>query len=194
MDVKSIESSIEVSGHSLGAIVEGFKAFRSVALKVMAQHGLTGKKAGIDTAAWYPLGGFLKAYNAIALEVGTNVLFDIGESIPRNAKFPDSINDIDSAMRANDVAYHMNHRKSGVAMFNPATGVMLEGIGHYGYRRDGGERKIVVVCDNPYPCRFDHGILNAMAKRFELRSSVSHDDSKTCRAKGGLACTYVVSW
>lgn len=87
MDVKSIESNIEVSGVSLGAIVEGFKAFRSVALRYMTAHGLT-KKGAIDTAAWYPLAAWLKALPAIANEVGSNVLFDIGESVPGTRSSP----------------------------------------------------------------------------------------------------------
>lgn len=97
-------------------------------------------------------------------------------------------------MQSNDVAYHMNHRRNGQLMFNPATGVMLEGIGHYGYKREPGERKIISVCDNPYPCKLDHGILTTVARRFQLRALVTHDDTKPCRAKGGNDCTYVVTW
>jgi hypothetical protein len=192
MDVKSIEASIEVSGVSLGAIIEGFKAFRSVAMKIMTAHGLSHNGA-VDTTRWYPLANWLRCLPAIAKEVGPNVLFDIGESVPRNAKFPDSIVDIDSAMRSNDIAYHMNHRKNGIMMFNPASGVMLDGIGHYGYERKGDEKKIIVRCDNPYPCKLDHGILTAMARRFQMRAAVAHE-SKECRSKGDDACTYVVTW
>jgi hypothetical protein len=195
MDINAIDKSIEVHGSSLGAILEGFKAFRSVALKYMSANGLTSSKTGtVDTEKWYSLKDWLKAYYAIEKEVGSNVLFDIGESIPKNAKFPPHIIDIDSVMKSAQVAYCMNHRRAGQVMFNPATGTLLEGIGHYGYNRSGQEKKISMICDNPYPCRFDHGIITAMAKKFEPRASVVHEDKKPCRARGGGECTYTVTW
>jgi hypothetical protein len=55
MGYKGIESDIEVSGPCLGAIVDGFKAFRLVAMKVLRQHGLMAEKqTDVDVEAWYP--------------------------------------------------------------------------------------------------------------------------------------------
>jgi hypothetical protein len=88
----------------------------------------------------------------------------------------------------------MNHRKLGQEMFSPATGKMLEGIGHYGYEEIPGKKLIISVCNNPYPCAFDRGILAAMAQRFELSSSVAHDNAKPCRKNGADSCTYMISW
>ena len=41
--------------------------------------------------------------------------------------FPPEINDVESAVRSIDIAFHLNQRKNGVVMYDPATGVMLEG-------------------------------------------------------------------
>jgi hypothetical protein len=195
MDVRSIGPDIEVSGVSLGAMTDGFKAFRSLAVKYLMQHGLMASKNDpVDVTKWFPLTAWINAARAIEQEVGSNVMFDVGDSVPRNAKFPDSIKDIESALRSIDVAYHMAHRKSGVVMFNPATGVMLEGIGHYVVTRAAGEKKISIVCDDPYPCRLDEGIITAMAKRFQRIASVVHETKKPCRYKGGDACTFTVIW
>jgi hypothetical protein len=69
------------------------------------------------------------------MDVGPRALFQYGQHLPKYAPFPPTITDIQSAMGSMDAAYHMNHRKNGKVMFDPATGEMLEGIGHYGYRR-----------------------------------------------------------
>jgi hypothetical protein len=194
----TVGPDIEVSGNSLSSILEGFGVFRSLAMQVLRTHGivvyLTGKDATIDITKWYPLAKFLDAIEDISNRIGARIMNDIGQSVPKNAKFPPSIKDLDMAVRAIDVAFHMNHRKGGVPMFDPKTGKMVEGIGHYGYQRLGSERKITSVCDNPYPCQLDLGLLTAMSKKFELSPLVSHDDRKPCRSKGGSSCTYIITW
>lgn len=195
---RMIEPGIEVSGMSLGAIVEGFGAFTSLAMKYLDKHGLVvptvGKKPALDTTKWYPLEKWLAAHDAIAAEIGPSVMFDIGLSIPKNAKFPFPVKDIEGALQALDIGYHMNHRKNGTVMFDPGTGKMLEGIGHYGCQRVPGERKIIAVCDTTYPCQLDQGIYTALSRKFEPRALVTHDDNKPCRTKEGRSCTYIITW
>lgn len=198
MQFKAIEPGIDVSGESLGAILDGFKKYPTIAMKYMVKFGLVknqGSKAPtIDRAAWYPQEAWLSAYEGIAKEVGVNSLFNIGKGVPEHAVFPPHVNDIHSGLASMDVAYHMNHRKNGKVMFNPQTGEMLEGIGHYACKPVSNENRIVCVCDDPYGCDFDRGIVTAMAARFEAGAKVAHDDDAPCRKKGAGACTYVVWW
>lgn len=194
--MQEIPSDIEVNGESLGATVDAFRQYPQIVSKYLLQYDVVGKSANpldINRSAWYPLDKWLVAYAAIAKEVGLNSLYTIGKKIPENAKFPPHINDIHSALSSIDVAYHMNHRKSGVVMFDPQTGMMLEGIGHYTYRLEEDTRAIL-VCENPYPCEFDRGIISAMASRFEPGSKTVHDNDAPCRKKGGASCTYIVWW
>ena len=74
------------------------------------------------------------------------------------------------------------------------TGEMTEGIGHYGYEKVENKNKIISKCENPFPCYFDRGLLTAMAQKFENTAEVKHDDSKSCRRKGGESCTYIITW
>jgi hypothetical protein len=92
------------------------------------------------------------------------------------------------------VAYHINHRKAGSPMFNPETGEMTEGIGHYKYHAAPNEKRITMVGENPYPCDFDRGLVSALAARFETQSSTAHDNDAPCRKKGADSCTYIVRW
>ncbi len=93
-----------------------------------------------------------------------------------------------------DIAYHLNHRKNGAPMFDPATGTMLDGIGHYKTEFLEKERRAIVVCEEPYPCEFDRGLVAALAARFEPMAKTAHDNDAPCRKKGESSCTYVVSW
>jgi hypothetical protein len=128
MQFKPFEPGIEVFGASIGAIVDAFKLFPSVALKKLVSYGigtLKGSEVVIDRDAWYSLDKWLAAYESIATTVGNRALQQIGQHIPKHAPFPPTINDIHSAMASMNAAYHMNHRKNGKVMFDPATGIRL---------------------------------------------------------------------
>ena len=191
-----MNDAIEVNGQAVWAFVDGMGAFTMVASQYLLTEGIGEPRADgmvqIDSTAWYSRQGWLRAVERIGREIGQSALFDIGRAIPRNAKFPPFVQDMPSAMQAIDVAYHMNHRFNGVEMYDPQTGEMHEGIGHYGYQR-AGSNMVVSRCDGPYPCAFDLGVVTAMAKRFNPSALVEHGEGP-CRAEGGAECNYVVTW
>jgi hypothetical protein len=193
----TFEPGIEFSGTMLEAIVEAFKLFPSVAYKRLLNHGIgtmKGKDVVIDRQSWYPIESWLAAFDGFAESVGPRALFQIGQNVPKHAAIPPGINDITGAIAAVDVGYHMNHRKNGKLMFDPATGQITPGIGTYGFKPVPGERKIISVCENPYPCEFDRGILTCFALRFERLARVLHDERAACRRTGSKSCTYIVTW
>jgi hypothetical protein len=198
MRAMAIEPGIEINGTFVETFVEAFKVFPSVGLRRLVTNGIgtmnTKGQFVIDRLAWYPLENWLAAHNDIAESVGTRALFQVGQAVPKNAVLPPTVKDIHSSIAAADVGYHLAHRKNGKPMFDPATGQTATGIGSYGYRPIPGERRIVSVCENPYPCDFDRGILTALATRFERLARVQHDDSAPCRKKGATSCTYTISW
>jgi hypothetical protein len=197
MQFKVFEPEIEVSGESLGAIVDGFRKFPAVAQKYLSQYGFLKPGQSInelDRTAWYPQEKWLAAFEALTNEVGVNSLYSVGRGIPENAIFPPHLTDVYSALASLDIAYHLNHRKSGKVMFNPETGAMLEGIGHMIATPVPGESRVVVVSDDPYPCDFERGVIGALAKRFEPGSRTTHDADAPCRKKDAESCTYVVWW
>jgi hypothetical protein len=198
MRYEQCEPGIDVNGESLGAMVDAFRQYPTIVAKYLGQYGLTkvvhGKAEPIDRSSWYPLDKWLAAYQAIAKDVGVNSLYTIGKKVPENAMFPPHINDIRSALGGLDMSYHFVHRKNGAVMFDPATGVMLEGIGHIRTEISEGERKATIVCEEPYPCEFDRGLITALATRFEPGAKTIHDNGAPCRKKGDMSCTYLVSW
>lgn len=195
---KAIEKGVEVNGQTVIAIVNGFSTFKHVPSKVLVEEGigtlLPDGRADIKPDAWYPLDAWLRAFDRIFKDGSETILFNIGAKIPESAVFPPHIKTIETAIQSIDVAYHMNHRKDGKVMFDPKTGVMLEGIGHYGYDRARDRNLITCVCKKPGSCGLDRGIITAMAKRFEPRATVEHDSMSPCRKKGAASCTYLVRW
>lgn len=196
MEFVPFEPGIEVNGRTVWSVVDGFRSFKLLASQYLLSEGIgslgTDGHLTLDPDGWYQQEQWLRAFRKAAT-LGSSLLFDIGLVIPRNAEFPPAVKDIHDAIRSVDVAYHLNHRKQGQVMFDPATGTMLEGIGHYGYEAQ-GPRRIVSVCENPYPCAFDRGVLTAMAQRFEPRAVVTHDRAAPCRMREADSCRYEIAW
>ncbi|ADO73226.1 hypothetical protein [Stigmatella aurantiaca] len=193
-----IDSGITVSGSSVRSIVEAVKSFSvlvGVLLEVMKVQTKDASGAlVVDPNGWYPLEDYLLAYKKIDSLLGGRGLEKVGAMVPRNAFFPPNITDIRQALQSMDIAFHMNHRRQGQPMFDPETGTMLEGIGHYLYQPVEGRQELILVSETPYPCRFDLGLILGMAQRFEPAATIAHDLAQGCRQKGGTSCTYAVSW
>jgi hypothetical protein len=154
---------------------------------------------GIDPNAgeWFNQQKWLNVFKDIYDKFGEMNLFLIGKAIIDSAQFP-PIENLEDGLRAIDVAYHMNHRLNGKIMFDVDTGKMMEGIGHYKlveFNTD--EKYAVMVCDNPYPSKFDEGIISQIARKFKPTHTLERvkvDSTKESRKKGGNSCTYIINW
>jgi hypothetical protein len=173
------------------AVFTAMGPYRHLGEKAFAKHGIW----AIDSEQWYAIDILLGVLDVVAEHAGANTLFAIGKRVPEHAAKAQALlppPDVDTALRNVDVYYHRNHRKDGKVMYDPATGTMLEGIGHYHAHAD-GPRRFVIVCDNPYPAEFDHGLLTAFARSLSLDALVERDETKPNRARGGDSCTFVVT-
>jgi hypothetical protein len=173
----SYDPNVEVTGAGVLSIVAALGADIS---PVLTLHGL----ASLKPDGWYPQQNWLNVLKAIH-DRKVNAMFDlvsVGMKIPDKALFPPEINSIPSALLSLDVAYHMNHRGGE--------------IGHY-QARCIADNHIDVICDAPYPCDFDYGIIYGMVRRFRsagAQFTVRHQDPGTCRQRGDNICTYHVTW
>jgi hypothetical protein len=78
-------------------------------------------------------------------------------------------------------------------MFDPTTGKMQRGIGEFRILSKPSAKPVIVESDNAYPCELRHGLLTALAARFEPRATVDHK-AERCQRRGEAACTYEVAW
>jgi len=184
---------IEVRGASVLSVLAGMNRFEAFARQILAEHGI------VEPAPdrWYSQDSFLRAFRTIAERIGPNTLYSIGKRVPEHAKFPDDISGIEDALGKLDVAYHMNHRRAGVELYDPQTGRLRAGIGSYGVV-ECHSREALIACRNPYPCAFDHGLVTALAERYRPANAifirVEHDPPDVCRQRGAAACRSRVGW
>jgi len=160
-------------------LIEASGFFKEQMQKIMAEKGIK----EIQQNSWYPQQIILDIYKTIYETIGANTLFLIGKSVPERAIFPPEIDSLRKALSSIDTAYHINNRGKN--------------IGYYKFRRT-EERTAVMVCNNPFPCDFDRGIISAMTDKFKPKgcfhkAKLTHDEG-TCRNKSDDSCTYIISW
>lgn len=169
----------EVLGTAILSIINGMEFSQSRALKILSENGIT----TIQGDVWYPMTGVLRAFSRVFEKVGPSTVRAIGRKVPENAQMPPDIDSLEKALRSLDLAYQMNHR-----------GPSARGGYHC---QPVGARHVRMVCDNPYPCDMDLGILDAFADKFRPKDSVRvriEHDTRTCRLRGDGACTYDITW
>lgn len=190
-EYKVFENGIEAGGNELPIVALG-------ALSKQRKDEII-EKYGLNThdGAWNDLQSLLNAMKEIADSIGEMNLFMIGKEVMEGAAFP-PMDGLESALRSIDVAYHMNHRKNGQPMFNPNTGQMTEGIGHYDLVRfDEENKEAILVCHTPYPSKFEEGLIVHIARTFKPEGSflkVQLDTTKETRREGGERCTFKITW
>jgi hypothetical protein len=169
----------EVQGHAIMSVVSAMALIQHRALKLLADRGIT----PLEKDSWYPLARLLEVFKTIHTEIGPNTVKAVGRKIPENAQFPQNLTTLEDGFRSIDVAYRMSHRGPG-------------NIGGYHYTPT-GDRTAKMICDNPYPCAMDEGLLEAIGLRFRPIDSlwvrVEHQPGG-CRKKGAVSCTYHLSW
>ncbi len=92
-----------------------------------------------------------------------------------------------------DIGYHISHRLRGQVMYDQTTWKFIEGIGHYAFQPGVHLHEAYMRSDNPYPCDFDLGLIEAVVKRHESRSRVEHVTGN-CRKTGSEFCIYQIQW
>ncbi len=170
---------VKVNGETVLAVVNGMGAFKTRALELLQENGIHDPKPGM----WYSQQAWLDTFKSISINIGPSTLNVIGKQIPESAQFPPGVDTLEKALASIDVAYKMNHQGGEV--------------GNYGFIQT-GDRSAKMVCANPYPCEFDRGITQAIAKRFKPKDSygvrINHDDSTPCRKKDADNCVYLLEW
>jgi len=179
----------------LEAYFTAFKTVPDAPRTMFVRHGLAtmGPDGEFEIVDAAPLDKVTLATNELIAFVGPQKAFDIGLNVVNHAELPPGAVDIVSALRIFDAGYHLNHLKDGVPMFDPQTGTMLDGIGHYAFVSASKHRAVMEV-DCPYHCDLDRGILQGWARRFDKSALVTHIEPSVCRKNRHRSCRIEVSW
>jgi hypothetical protein len=185
---------VETRGLAIELTLQAFKILPSLGLKTLQKHGVVKPKdTRIDPDAFYSQEAWLEAFEDIYRDVGPTSTFEMGRLVGGGYPVPPEVRDVAGVLAFLDVGYHLAHRLDGKLMFDPVRGVMIEGIGHYAVRPLPGKNEVAMTCDNPYPCDFDHGLVTAVAQRFQPRARTTHA-GPACRKAGAEACQYTITW
>ncbi len=177
---------VEVYGAVALSLVEGMGDFRSLGYAILVRHGILNPQP----ERWYPQQPWLDAFRTIAEKIGPRTLFEIGKKILDAVEWPPGIDTVEKGLASIDLNYHLRHRIDGVPLWNPETGEMREGIGHYRFDGVVAEDTATMACDNPYPSEFDRGIITAMGRRYLPHLDVTLDLTQPTRTRGADSCTY----
>ena len=192
MEFQSFTPGIEVNGSTIMSVIDGMGIFKAQAEKLFRDEGL-----GVvvpDEDHWYDQQLWLNVFKKLAEKAGASTLLMIGMKIPENAIFPSHITTIQKGLQSINIAYHMNHRNAEhKVLYEHETGESLPGIGKYEFQAI-DDRSARIVCENPYPCNFDHGIILAVARKFKPEVQIVHENVDTCRMKGFESCSFKVTW
>ena len=143
---------------------------------------------------WYPFNTILNAFNLMMERNAGNSLFSIGRHVFEYAKLPEMKN-IEDALAMLDTIYHMNCTSiNGESFYDDNCSEMKEGIGHYRYVKVPGQNEAFMVCDDPFPCDFNRGLITKIAQAFDKNAKVIHDDQFGCKSHGHKACRYIIIW
>jgi hypothetical protein len=176
------DPEVEVHGRTVLAVVdEGLARFseahRERARETLADHGVEAPAAD----EWYPQSAWLATFEAVAADLDQHLLDRLGEQIPAVADWPDGEESVPAGLRTVDEAYRRNHRGGE--------------IGRYEFERtDDHEGRM--VCETPYPCAFDRGLIRAVARRSSPVETFVYveETGEECRRDGADTCTYTVHW
>jgi hypothetical protein len=184
---------VEVDGATVFAFLDAMKRGKENRQAILDKHNIIAKDG-----EWNNQEKWLQVFKEFAQEVGDMNLLLMGMALIENAKFP-PMNNLQEALLSINIAYHSSHRLHGQIMFDPKTGTMLDGIGHYQLVSfDSKARKAIMNCRNPYPSKFDEGIITEIVRRFKPADAIRHevkiDITKERRTQGADSCIFLISW
>ena len=179
---EAFDPTVEVHGQTIVNVVEKAltqfsAAYRDKARDALAREGITDPQPD----EWYPQQAWLNAFKTVAADLEPHVLDRLGEQIPAVAAWPEEIQTVEEGLQSIDDAYQRNHRGSD--------------IGYYRFEPT-DQREGEVICNNPYPCEFDRGVIRAVAQRYAPVDSFVflEERGQECRREGDDKCIYTVSW
>jgi len=174
------DPTILTGGGVIDAFLSAFGSYKGRGEKVICRH-LGVDRVDASPEAYYPVARFLGAMSELQGQFGPGFMRKIGAFIFEKAVFPPGIDSAPKGMSLVNEAYNMNHQHADGK------------LGGYYWTQTSGSGG-VMLCDNPYPCAFDIGILETIARRFAPSAVVTHRTLETCRHDGGDRCFYEVRW
>ena len=179
-EFEEIDARYRVNRPAIVSFVAAFGAYRIRGEKIICRHlGVDNLAAADETV--YSMRAYLAAMEELQEQFGQEFMKTLGLSVSENSVFPPETNTVLKVMEVFNIAYYLNHPD-----------VPTGAIGGYHWKPT-SDREGVMVCDGPYPCAGDAGLIEGMVKKFGPETKVTHEPG-LCRHDGGDSCRYSVTW
>lgn len=176
------DTNVCVAQSGVAPLLAAFGPYQARGERVIKRH------LGVDELsedATYPVTRFLAAIRELQEQFGTSFIRRMGVLVFEKSTFPPGLDSALKVLESLDYAFHMNH---------PNARGTLGGYHWSAVSVPPGRGRGKMVCDNPYPCSLDEGILEGVIAHYSKEWSITHDEAGPCRAKGGESCSYLVEW
>lgn len=178
-EFRAFDPDVEVQGDVVLSFIHAMGAFKALAVEILKRHAIESPQKHL----WYPQQAWLDAFATIASEVGPSTLIQIGRQVPQQAHYRPGLHGIDAVLLELDDAYKRAHRGGEV--------------GSYRFQPT-GLRSGNIICNTPYPCEFERGLLHSLASSFapaDALIDLQHDRAAgECKKKGHPSCKFHLSW
>jgi hypothetical protein len=165
----------EVSGRTiLGTLEQMMSVFRRRIEESLTEFGIT----DVEAEAWYSADDFARVLAMVERDAGRSTVTKLGAVAPETMEWVGNPTTVAEGLTNLSRSHQSTHRGA---------------VGHYDFEQT-GEDTGRIVCDTPYPCEFDKGVLKGTMKRFGGQYPKITEDTHECRDDGGSTCTYTVSW
>lgn len=143
----SFDSTAEINGDTIRGVLAAFHIPQQAG-KILELHGLPAQP---QPGVWYSMQAWLNVLSTLETSYGEQTVYAAGLQIVHHSLWPATVKTLAEALQTLEEVRQANMR------------------GNYmGYYRleEHGPRAVRVVCSNPSPNAFDHGLLTGLARKF----------------------------
>ena len=149
----SFDSTAEINGDTIRGILAAFQIPQQAG-ELLAKHGLPAQP---EPGAWYSMQAWLNVLGDLETSYGEQTVYAAGLQIVHHSLWPPTVHTLAEALGTLEEVRQANMRGNY--------------IGYYRVEAQ-GPRAVRVVCSNPSPAAFDHGLLTGLARKFKPLGAV----------------------
>ena len=149
----SFDSAAEINGDTIRGILAAFQIPQQAGA-LLAKHGLPAQP---ELGVWYSMQAWLNVLGDLESSYGEQTVYAAGLQIIHHSLWPPTVRTLAEALGTLEEVRRANMRG-----------------GYIGYYRVEAQspRAVRVVCSNPSPDAFDHGLLTGLARKFKPPGAV----------------------
>lgn len=144
----SFDPQAEINGETIRVMLAAFQLPRH-GENIMRKHGLPAEPV---LGGWYPMQAWLNVLGELETVYGEQTVYAAGLQVVHHSLWPPTVHTLAEALQMLEAVRQANMRGHS--------------IGYYTVEQQ-GPRTVRVVCSNPSPASFDHGLLTGLARKFK---------------------------